>query len=225
MAESVPWPDARIIDISRRGAPGLDHVEADLSEPASWPAVGRSFREELNGFDGEQIVFVHAAGTLEPIGFAGEVDTDAYSTNVTLNSAAPQVLGHAFLAAVKDLSAERHLIMLTSGAASSVYAGWSSYGAGKAAVDQWVRNVGAEQDLRGGARVIAVTPGVVDTSMQEQIREISEDDFPNKQKFVDLYEQGKLRDPDEVARELWGLLDRDLDNGAVVDLRKLAEDS
>lgn len=222
MAANVPWTDARVVDISRRGAPEAEHVEADLSDPASWPAVADSFREEMKSFSGERVVFVHAAGTIKPIGFAGEVDTDAYSRNVVLNSAVPQVLGHAFLAAVRDADADRHLVMLTSGAAQSVYPGWSSYGAGKAAVDQWVRNVGAEQEERGGVRVVAVTPGTVDTGMQEDIREASEDDFPKRQKFVDLHDKGQLADPDEVATNIWNLLDVGLDNGAVVDLREVS---
>ena len=96
LADNVPWPDPRVIDISRRGAPGVEHVEADLSDPASWPTVAESFERELADFSGERVVFVHAAGSVQPIGFAGEVDTEAYTRNVLLNSAAGQVLGHAF---------------------------------------------------------------------------------------------------------------------------------
>ena len=219
LAASVPWEGARVIDISRRGAPGLEHVAADLADPDSWETVAQSFQKELAGFDGGVAVFVHAAGTLEPIGFAAEVDPDAYRDNVILNSASPQVLGQAFVAAAAGKPGHRHLVILTSGAAKSVYPGWSSYGAGKAAVDQWVRNVGAEQDARGGVRVMAVAPGTVDTGMQARIRETPEGAFPNRQKFLDLHEEGKLTDPAEVARKTWALLDGDLDNGAVVDLR------
>ncbi len=217
----MPWDDARIIDISRSGAPGLDHVEADLSDPASWPVAGESFRNELEGFDGERVMFVHAAGMVEPIGFAGEVDDATYSANVIVNSAAPQVLGHLFLAAARHVSAERYLIMLTSGAASSVYPGWTSYGAGKAAIDQWVRNAGAEQTGRGRVQVLSVAPGSVDTAFQEQLRSTSEEDFPKRQKFLDLHEEAKLSDPDEVAKAIWSLPDRRLENGSVIDLREL----
>ena len=111
--------------------------------------------------------------------------------------------------------------MFTSGAAKSVYPGWSSYGAGKAAIDQWVRNAGAEQDIRGGVQVLSVAPGTVDTGMQAILRETSVDDFPSRQKFVDLHAAGKLSDPADVARRIWSLLDRGLDNGSVVDLRDL----
>ena len=221
LAASVPWEGARVIDISRRGAPGLEHVAGDLADPASWEAVAASFQKEMAGFDGGTAVFVHAAGTLEPMGFAAEVDAEAYRRNVLLNSAAPQALGQAFVAAAADRPGRRHLVILTSGAAKSVYPGWSSYGAAKAAVDQWVRNVGAEQDTRGGVRVVAVAPGTVDTGMQRQIRETPEESFPQRQKFVDLHTQGKLTDPAEVARKVWGLLESDMDNGAVVDLREL----
>ncbi|MGI8902712.1 MAG: SDR family NAD(P)-dependent oxidoreductase [Solirubrobacteraceae bacterium] len=219
LAASVPWDGARLIGVCR-GAPAAgEHLQADLADPGSWDLVGRSFQDELAGFSGDRVVFVHAAGTLEPIGFAGEVDSDAYARNVILNSAAGQVLGHLFLAAARNVDARRHLVMLTSGAASSVYAGWASYGAAKAAVDQWVRDVGTEQDLRGGVEVIAVAPGTVDTGMQKLLRETEERDFPRRQKFLDLHRAGELADPDRVAREIWTLLDRELENGAVIDLR------
>ena len=221
LVDNVPFDDARVIDISRRGGPDAEHLEADLSDPASWPTVAESFRKELGGFSGERVVFWHAAGSVQPVGFAGEVDTEAYTRNVLLNSAAGQVLGHSFLAAARDVDAERYLVMVSSGAASLVGAGWSSYGAGKAALDQWVRDVGSEQDMRGGVQVVAVAPGVVETGMQEQIRETSEEDFPKRQKFVELHQSGELSDPDEVAGQLWALLQKGFENGAVLDLREV----
>lgn len=222
MAASVPWDGARVVDISRSGAEGLDHVEADLADPSSWAGVAATFEESLSGFTGGVAVFVHAAGTIDPMGFAAEVDATAYERNVLLNSAAPQALGRAFVAAAAGRPGRRHVVMLTSGAAKSVYPGWSSYGAGKAAVDQWVRDVGAEQDIRGGVRIVAVAPGTVDTGMQARIRETPEEAFPQRQKFLDLHQEGKLTDPAKVAAQVWALLDDgDVENGAVVDLRDL----
>lgn len=222
LAATAPRDGTRLIGVSRRPPAVGEHLEADLAEPASWALVGQSFEHELAGWSGDRVVFVHAAGVVDPIGFAGEVATDAYVRNVILNSAAGQVLGHLFLAATKDLDARRHVVMLTSGAAKSVYPGWASYGAGKAALDQWVRDAGAEQELRGGARVVAIAPGTVDTGMQRLLRETEERDFPKRQKFVDLHRERALGDPEQVARQIWALLDRELENGAVVDLRDLS---
>jgi benzil reductase ((S)-benzoin forming) len=139
---------------------------------------------------------------------------------VLLGAACPQVLGDAFLRAARTTRAECRLVLITSGAAHGVYPGWSAYGAGKAAVDQWARTAGAEQARRGDrVRVLAVAPGVVATAMQEQIRVTSAADFPDVARFVELFETGQLREPREVAGEIWALLERELPNGAVVDLR------
>jgi NAD(P)-dependent dehydrogenase (short-subunit alcohol dehydrogenase family) len=221
LAETVPFDSVHIYDISRRGSDDFDHVAADLANPESWDVLGEFFVRELEGFGGERAVLMHCAGTLDPIGFAGEVKAEAYKRNVLLNSAAPQVLGDAFLDAARRTRARCHLVMLTSGAARTVYEGWSSYGAGKAAVDQWVRAAGAEQVRRGNhCRVLSVAPGIVATAMQTEIRKTSADRFPEVAKFRDLYEQDQLRDPWKVAREIWALLERDLPNGAVIDLRE-----
>lgn len=219
LARTAP-PDARVINISRRAAPDTEHFPADLADPASWASVAELFARELKGFAGERAVFFHSAGTLTPIGFAGEVPPDAYARQVVLNSAAPQVLGEAFVRASREADCRCELVIISSGAATGIYEGWSAYGPGKAAVDQWVRTVGAEQKSRGGrCRLLAVAPGIVATPMQEQIRATPQSDFPDLERFVALHADGELRDPDEVGAELWALLDRNLENGSVLDLR------
>jgi NADP-dependent 3-hydroxy acid dehydrogenase YdfG len=222
LIRTLPFSPARVFEVSRRGAAGCESLRADLADPAEWPRVAELFRRELAAFSGERAVFAHAAGTIKPIGFAGEEDAAAYAAAVLLNSAAPQVLGDAFLRAAGAARARCHLVMIGSGAARNVYPGWSSYGAGKAAVDQWVRTVGAEQELRGGrCRVLSVSPGLVATAMQAEIRAAPPARFPGRSRFVEAHVRGELRDPLRVAREIWSLLERGLPNGAVVDLRDL----
>lgn len=213
----------RIVDVSRSGCDLADrHVAADLADPSTWDAVADAVAEEVAATDAGRITFVHAAGALDPMGFAGEVDPDAYTRNVLLNSAAGQVLGHRFLAAVADLGdRRRELVLISSGAASTPYPGWSAYCAGKAALDQWVRAVGLEQRERGGVTVCAIAPGVVATGMQERIREAAAEDFPRVGRFRELHAEGELRDPAVVARQLWDVLDRGVDTGSILDLRSL----
>ncbi len=219
MARAAPYPDARVINISRHALKGYAYYEADLSDPAAWRGVADLFAREMKGFAGERVVFVHSAGTLQPIGFAGEVPTDDYARQVLLNSASPQVLGDAFLRAARKIQVECHVVMISSGAAFTVFEGWSAYCAGKAAMDQWVRTAGAEQARRGGrCRLLAVAPGIVETAMQEEIRAASSDDFPSVEMFVGFHKKGQSRNPEEAAREIWSLLERELENGAVIDL-------
>jgi NAD(P)-dependent dehydrogenase (short-subunit alcohol dehydrogenase family) len=224
LIETFPHAGARIVSFARRPAPPpAENVLLDLADPASWPRAAAVLERELAGFAGERVVFVHAAGTLTPIGFAGEVDPGAYRANVLLNAAAPQALGDAFLRALRGTTAPATLLFIGSGASKSVYEGWSGYCAGKAAADHWARTVGAEQARRGDrCRVLCVAPGVVATAMQEEIRATAERDFPTVEHFHELHRDGALRPPADVARDLWALVERsDLPNGSVLDIRRV----
>ena len=218
--------DAHRITVSRRPAPDVarGHLEADLADPASWARVGDVIDAVATEREWARITCIQSAGTLEPIGFAGEVAPDRYQDNVLLNAAAPLVLGHRFLGAVSHLACRRELVILSSGAARKDYPGWSAYGAAKAGLDRWVSTVGAEQEQRGGVRVLSVTPGVVATAMQERIRATDARDFPQVERFRGLYEEGQLEDPEVVARRFWAVLgDDEIASGTVLDLRDHAE--
>lgn len=224
LCETVPYDDARVIGVSRSdGTVHTEHLAADLADPSGWSAVDAHFRETLSAFDGDRVVLVHCAGTLDPMGFAAEVDAKGYRDQVMLNSASPQAVGQSFLSAAAGFAGEVVLVHITSGAAQKPYEGWSAYCAGKAAVDHWVRTVGAEQDKRGGARVLAVAPGTVDTAMQAEIRRHDESEFPAVGKFQGLYESGSLTDPHDAASGIWQVVAKtdDFPTGSVVDLRQL----
>jgi NADP-dependent 3-hydroxy acid dehydrogenase YdfG len=222
LAATIPF-DAELVDISRRGGtPGAHHVAVDLADPASWPVVEQDFTRRLDEYSPHLAIFVHNAGTLTPLGPADRVDTAQYTRNVLLNSAAAQVLGHAFLTAVSGRDCEQHLIMMSSGAAMHPHEGESSYCAGKAAIDQWVRTTGLEQRRRDpGCRVISVSPGALDTDMQAELRAAGEDEVPASKRFRELDAQGLLSKAEDVARTIWTLLDRDLANGTVLHVRDI----
>lgn len=225
LAKTAPYRDAHIVDISRSGGtPGTEHLPADLADPAAWSAVAAHFRVRLSDFAGGHVALVHAASALAPIGFSGEVDHKAYRTTVMLDAAAPPVLGDAFLNALETsgFPGTADLVFISSGAAQRPTEGWSAYCAGKAAQDMWVRTAGAEQARRGrGRRLLAIAPGVVATTMQEQIRASNEHDFPDIERFRRLHEEGQLLDPLDSAKRVWAVVTSDAESGAVVDTRDL----
>jgi len=224
LVETVPYDDAHIIDISRSGGtPRTEHVPADLADPAAWSAIDAHFHARIEQFGGRHVTFVHAAASLHPIGFAGEVDPAAYRRTALLNATAPQVLGDALLRALgaSSFGGTADLVFISSGAAKRPIEGWSTYCAGKAAQDMWVRTVGAEQQRRGtGRRLLAIAPGVVATSMQEQIRATDERELPDVGRFRQLHADGELLDPAESARRVWALVTGDAESGAVLDVRE-----
>lgn len=211
---------AHVATTSRRPADGDAHVSLDLADPSSWADL-RGWLTELITDDVTHLTVVHAAATIRPIGFAGEVDAAEMAHAAMLNSVVPQIVGDAAIAAAGNRRTT--VALLTSGAARSVYAGLATYCAGKAALDQWVRVAGAEQDQRGSDVLVwAVAPGVVESDMQVQMRATDMHDFPNSVRHRDLEEQGDLDTPQDVAVRLWSLTQaRAHPNGAILDLRDL----
>ncbi len=56
--------------------------------------------------------------------------------------------------------------------------------------------------------------------MHEQLRATRDDQFPDRPEFIRLHEEGLLRDPRDMARQLWPLLDDErITPGQVLDLR------
>lgn len=222
LIESVPWPGARVIDISRSGHPHAEHLAVDLADPASWDVVANSFDGALrSSAEGSRAVFVHCAATLEPVGYAGESDPADYRRQILLNATAPLVLGDAFVRAVSQFRSVGELVLVSSGASEKVSRGWSGYGPAKAAVNHWVRTVGKEREDRGSTcRVVAVSPGPVDTAMQERIRNSQAEHFPRAKDFTRLHAEGQLTNPMDTADAIWKLLSEgDVENGAILDTR------
>lgn len=207
-----------VVVVSRSPGTIGRHVAADLATPEGWDRFSAEFSHLVEG--AEDVEVFHSAATITPIGFAGEVDPDAYRTNAILNAVAPQIVGDAVIRALHGRTIPAVLVMITSGAARTAYPGWSAYCAGKAAMDHWTRAVGAETAQRGGPRVVAIAPGVVDTAMQDEIRATDENDFPTVDRFRSLHAEGRLADPDIVAGRIRNALGS-LESGAVVDLRDL----
>jgi benzil reductase ((S)-benzoin forming) len=119
-------------------------------------------------------VVVHTAGTSGPIGPVWECDlssgVDALSSMVLSPWLTAQMCLSQQLAAGSGV-----LLLASSGAASKAARGRSAYCMSKAAVDHLVRVVGAELsavDVDVG--VAAFYPGMVDTGMQQQMRDAAE---------------------------------------------------
>lgn len=224
LAATVPWPEAKVAGISREPVSSVElaaHLEADLATEAGWSAVAEFISATLESTSEiGRVVFVHAAATAEPIGFAGEVDDDDYRAAVLLNTVAPQVLGRGFLDATQHLTCPRFMLMLATGRGSGVYPGWSAYQAGKAALDAWVLSETAARD-DDRLTLLSVAPGTIDTDMQSKVRRADEREFPRVHKFTRLQNSCQLADAREVAGRIWSLIEEPHRTDPLVDVRDL----
>lgn len=150
-------------------------------------------------------LWVNNAGVLDPMGPQRDHDPAAVQEALLVNVGGVANGTRTFTRAVADRGddARAVLVNITSGAARSVYEGWSIYGATKAAVDQFTEIVAAEEP---GLACYAVAPGVVDTGMQAQIRTHDQTTFPAVERFRQIYAEDDWNSPAWVADHLLGLL-------------------
>ncbi|WP_322012132.1 SDR family oxidoreductase [Paraburkholderia sp. J12] len=200
----------RVLGLGRGTNPALAarHGEAlvqavvDLADPAAlerWLAT-----DALRSFTGEArcVLLFNNAGTVDPIAPCGAQDAGAIARAVTLNVAAPLMLANAIAApgAAANPEAERRIVHVSSGAARNAYSGWSIYCATKAALDHHARAVAL--DAPHGVRICSVAPGVVDTGMQATIRATGIEQFPLRERFEQLKQNGQLATPETAALQL-----------------------
>lgn len=188
---------------------------ADCAALAQWldgPALAR--------FAGghARVLLANVAGSLQPVGPVEGLDTRRIAAAVALNVAAPLMLTSALVAATP--ASERRVVHVSSGAARKPYVGWSVYCATKAALDHHARALALEG--RADLRVCSLAPGVLDTAMQAEVRASSAEDFPMRERFVELQRSGSLVDPAVAAKQLvdyW--FSDDFGTDPVADLRDL----
>ncbi|HJU75177.1 MAG TPA: SDR family oxidoreductase [Gemmatimonadaceae bacterium] len=212
----------RVLGISRRGNPGLAKRHAALAElqidladalvvAIDAAALGKHFR------DCDTALLVNNAGVLQPAGPLETQGPDAVTRAIVVNVAAPLALCASFVAASAH-ARDRRIVHISSGAGRNAYAGWSVYCASKAALDHHARAVAL--DKTPNLRICAVAPGVIDTDMQAEVRNTSEDKFPDRERFVELKREGRLLSADRAGHNVVEvLLSESFGREAVIDLR------
>jgi NAD(P)-dependent dehydrogenase (short-subunit alcohol dehydrogenase family) len=88
------------------------------------------------------------------------------------------------------------IILTSSGASVSAYQGWGAYGSGKAVLNHLALTLSVEEP---DVTTISVRPGVVDTEMQREIREVHHERMSDtdRTKFAGLKTGGSLLRPEQ----------------------------
>lgn len=225
----------RVFCISRNQNPRLQ-VEAytkgmrirdiafDLTDTGRIKEVMREIFRGIQADQVEAFYLINNAGTIHPIREVGEdMGSDKVIRNLSVNLVAPMVITDLFIQMTEEFGIPRRIVNISTGAARRPVHGWSAYCSSKAGLEMFTQCLVQEQaDKENPVKVVAFAPGVVDTEMQAEIRESSEESFPERAKFRDMKESGDLIAPSRVAEVILDLLDReDFGQETFLDIRKL----
>lgn len=163
-------------------------------------------------------IVINSAGIVQPIAPVTEVTFVDWRRNIGTN------LDGVFLTCRRALphmvrNNWGRIVNVSAGAAKGNQANWGPYSASKAAVEVLTKVMAAEANGRE-IRIISIRPGIVDTSMQQEIRDADESMFgrENLERFRGYLTRGLLRPPEDVAKLIvWSMSsDSDVASGDVL---------
>ncbi len=205
----------RVVEFSRT-APREYSVRLDLSDPQTAAETFERALGPLAASSPSEIAAFSNAATIEPAGPVERLKPEDVVRHISANLISAVLFARAFVAVFQKIDCPKTLVNISSGAAKHGIAGWSLYCATKAAVDNYMRSVAAEQaDRPYPIRALGIDPGVMDTQMQAQVRGTSVDLFPSVERYVRLKQEGRLAPPAGVARRIAEIVASRPDPGTV----------
>ena len=197
-----------VVGISRSTMEAKDNfrpVELDLADTDS---LISQLDNILPEGDFQNVFLINNAGWIGEIAPLGNLDPKGIQKIQAINVIAPALLMNEFVKRYYHVEGKKVVVNISSGAASKAIDGWSGYCSSKAALNQLSLVAEEESRLKGlGVKYYALSPGIIDTPMQEEIRTASQENFSNIEKFRYYKSQNQLSTPEEVAGKVIYLLD------------------
>lgn len=193
---------------------------ADLAQPQ---AVAERLQAWLQSQPAAQsATLIHNAGVVTPPGPLRDTPLAALSSATRVGLEAALLLSAVFLGATQAWPEPRKLVLVSSGLGRRAMAGSAAYCAAKAGLDHLARALALEEAARpDGARVCSLAPGIIDTDMQQQLRNADPAVFPERERFAAFKAAGQLDSPEAAATKLLRYLDRaDFGTHPVGDVRE-----
>ncbi len=203
--ELLKYPNNQVIGLSRTNTLGdkqFEYWNCDLSKGAEVKAF------KFQNIDkADRIVLINNAGDLGEIAYVGQQSDDNIIASSMVNFTSAAVLMNKFISAYQNFDGEKIIVNVSSGAANSAYDGWANYCSAKAALNMFTRVIYEEQlGQNYPVQAYAIAPGVVDTLMQDTIRNVEERSFSQIEKFRALKENNELYQANEVAEHILALI-------------------
>lgn len=148
--------------------------------------------------------YIYNASTINPLKPIGMGRPDEYIAAYNVNVINNIILINAIIKKFKpSLNKKVRILNISSGASVSPHFGLATYCSTKSALEMFTRCIFLEQGEKGSIQIAAFRPGIVNTTMQKQMRSSSPKYFREADVYADFYKKGKLLDPKTVAKKIY----------------------
>ena len=173
-------------------------VPGDITHPEDCQRVIDIALEHFGRID----AVVNNAAVLQPMDRLEDIDLDAWEYALRVNVTGPLALIKAAIPHLRIVKGR--VINVSSGAAVRARNGWGAYSITKAALNMLTAMLAEEEP---DIVAVALRPGVIDTAMQQMIRDQGASSMAADQHalFVRLHDSGDLLPPERPARAIVAL--------------------
>ncbi|SCU95682.1 LAMI_0F03290g1_1 [Lachancea mirantina] len=196
----VARSESALQDLKTRFGKKFEYLAADVTDSQRT----KRFVEEMVAKHGSLDGIIANAGVLDPVQDVNGLNSEDWKRLFDVNFFSVVSLVSTTIPFLKK-SHLGNIVFVSSGASVKPYYAWGAYGSSKAALNHFAQTINAEEPA---VNVISVAPGVVDTSMQDDIRNTfgPRSMTPEALKrFADLKAHGQLLKP-QVPAAVYALL-------------------
>ena len=170
---------------------------------------------DTRGFD--FLCLVNNAAVVEPLKSIERAEASTIEDHLRIGLVTSVILTSAFMRRFSGHKIRKKVSFISSGAALRPMPDMSMYCSSKAALKMFAECIGLEQkDREHGFEVVSISPGMVETSMQQAVRT---GNYAMAGYFEQAYEDGKVQDRAEVAEKIAMILAQKYENGTFVSVR------
>ncbi|MBC7754446.1 MAG: SDR family NAD(P)-dependent oxidoreductase [Moraxellaceae bacterium] len=154
----------------------------------------------------DQVCLINNAAVIHPVDRIENLFEKEIQKHIQVNLAAPIAMTQVFLKATSLFKGPKIVVQLTSGAALRAVEGWALYCASKAGLNMFNQVLTLQNSPDQNFKAILYSPGIMDTSMQKNIRSVKKSQFPLIEDFKRFKKEDQLKAPEVVADDLIRIL-------------------
>ncbi|WP_028595292.1 SDR family NAD(P)-dependent oxidoreductase [Paenibacillus assamensis] len=190
------------------------HIGFNLSEVDKLNELICSILEQMEHVQADMICLINNAAMLEPLKPIELCTYDEIVSNLQISLTAPILLSSSFIKHTTGLEIRKKIINISSGSAVYPVPDMSIYCTAKAGLNMFTQCIGAEQmNRKYPVEIVAIDPGMVDTSLQQSAREQDTAQFSCAGLFQEAYTSGQLQSTEFVVKHLKQIIEERVEAG------------
>jgi len=207
-----------LVELSRSGT-GDDHLYLDMARRETAIDTVDQVLADLARTVWDEVQLIVNGATISPVGPLALSEPKQWWQQLDVNFTVPISIFGRFQHHFGAHAGKKIAAFVSSGAAHSPMDGWGLYCASKAGVNQFMRVMALEQSRQTQPIQCAILdPGVMATDMQASLRQASEAQFSQVERFIQLHQEGQLAAPETVAQNIYSRLAQPFNGAEVLDV-------